>query len=262
MNPILVKKYDAAGDVPAYTIVKFSTTDKTVVAASDETDSILGVNNNIGAAEGDPIDVTLLGIAEVKLGGDVTRGDLITSDANGCGVKLTDAMLQADVCRALGMVLVSGVSGDVVPVLVQPQKASLYDALDASAAEINTLAGKLAGATITVGTENAGTGAINVAIQLEDAAGDALEARASCFAYLSDDEHGDSVVNTESSGTVAIGTDGLLMPIVAKKTFMLTSEADGDIDINIIEAGAKTQYLVLVMPNGSLVVSDAITHAE
>ena len=46
------------------------------------------------------------------------------------------------------------------------------------------------------------------------------------------------------------------------KSFWLTSESDGDIDVDITHAaGAKTLYLVLVMPNGRLVPSSAITFA-
>lgn len=122
-------------------------------------------------------------------------------------------------------------------------------------------------AVITVGEEAADV--INVAIKLKGPSSADLAVRASILAYLSDDAYGDSVVATEPSGAVAIGTDGLLIPILtgasaaelAKSIFQLTSESDGDIDIDITEAGAKTLYLVLVMPDGRLVVSDAITFA-
>lgn len=111
-------------------------------------------------------------------------------------------------------------------------------------------------ATITVGAEE--TDVINVGIQLKDANGNNIAERVSLFAYLSDDANGDSVAGT-APDTVAIGTDGLAIPLIAGKAFQLTSEADGDIDINITENGADTWYLVLVMPDGSLVVSGAIT---
>jgi len=39
------------------------------------------------------------------------------------------------------------------------------------------------------------------------------------------------------------------------------SEADGDIDVDITDSGTPTMYLVLVLPNGKLAVSDAITFA-
>lgn len=102
---------------------------------------------------------------------------------------------------------------------------------------------------------------INVAIQLKDSAGADLAVRGSVLAYLSDDANGDSIAGTAPSGNVVIGTDGLAIPLVAKKCFLLTSEADGDIDITITEAGADTWYLILVMPDGKLVASDAITFA-
>jgi hypothetical protein len=41
----------------------------------------------------------------------------------------------------------------------------------------------------------------------------------------------------------------------------MISEADGDVDINITDAGAFTAYLVVVLPNGTLAISAVITHA-
>jgi hypothetical protein len=259
MNPILTKNFNREVAVAPYRFAMLSTADNLVVAASAATDKILGVS-----VPGDlpgRVDICLVGIAEIECGGVVTRGDQLTSNADGKGIALSDAMLAANVCRAGGIAMMSGVSGDIIRVLVLQQRASKYDALTSSAAEINSLHGKVAGATIVVGAENAGTGVINVAIQLIDANGADLAMRACVMSYLSNDANGDSVVAPVHSGAVAIGTDGLLLPMVAKTNFMLTSEADGDIDINITEAGAKTAYLVLVMPNGSLVVSGAITHA-
>lgn len=114
-------------------------------------------------------------------------------------------------------------------------------------------------ATITVGTES--TNSINVAIQLLDGAGDEIATRAGIMAYLSDDANGDSVAGTAPDGNVAIGTDGVLIPVVADKAFYLISESDGDIDLDIGESGADTWYLIVVMPSGELVASDAITFA-
>ena len=85
--------------------------------------------------------------------------------------------------------------------------------------------------------------------------------RGSVFAYLSDDANGDSIAGTAPSANVAIGTDGLLIPVVADKAFQLVSEADGDIDLDIGEAGVDTWYLIIVLPTGKLVASEAITFA-
>lgn len=118
---------------------------------------------------------------------------------------------------------------------------------------------KLGTPAIVVGAE--GGNAINVAIQLKDSAGADLAVRGSVLAYLSDDANGDSIAATAPDGNVAIGADGLLIPVVADKCFQLVSEDDGDIDIDIGESGADTWYLILVMPDGKLVASDAITFA-
>lgn len=101
---------------------------------------------------------------------------------------------------------------------------------------------------------------INVGIQLKTIAGADLAERASLLAYLSDDANGDSVAGT-APDTVAIGADGVAIPLVAGKAWLLTSEADGDIDINFTEDGADTWYLVVVLPSGRRAISGAITFA-
>jgi hypothetical protein len=102
---------------------------------------------------------------------------------------------------------------------------------------------------------------INVAVQLKDAAGVNLAVRASLTAYLATEAHGDVLAAAAPSGGVAIGANGVAIPLVAGKAFQLVSEANGTIDLNITEAGAATWYLVLVMPDGRLVASNAITFA-
>lgn len=123
----------------------------------------------------------------------------------------------------------------------------------------DTYAAKFGAPTVTVGVE--GGNVINVAIQLKDAGGTNLAVRGALRAYMSDDANGDSIAAAAASGGVAIGTDGLAMPLIADKLFDLVSESDGSIDLDITEAGAATWYLVLVMPDGRLVASDAITFA-
>ena len=119
--------------------------------------------------------------------------------------------------------------------------------------------GELYGATFTIGTE--ASNAINVVIQLTDFTGADLATRASIYAYLSDDAEGDDLTGTVVTTETAIGTDGVLDIVTTKKSYMLTSESDGDIDIDITQTAAQNYYLVLVMPNGSLAVSGIIAHA-
>jgi len=115
-------------------------------------------------------------------------------------------------------------------------------------------------ATITVGAED-GNNVINVAIQLSDWNGDDLTSAGSVMAYLASDSSGlDISTRSDLDSEPAIGTDGSLDVMLSKTAFTLTSEADGDIDINFTDTNANnTFYLVVVPATGKLVVSDAIT---
>lgn len=138
--------------------------------------------------------------------------------------------------------------------------AAAGTAVTAVAAELNAVDGAPMAASITPGVETGGD-TISVAIQLKDAAGADLAIRGSVFAYLSDDAAGDSVAATAPSGGVVIGIDGVAIPVVAGKAFQLISEADGDIDLTIVEAAGATWYLIIILANGKLQPSAAITFA-
>lgn len=119
--------------------------------------------------------------------------------------------------------------------------------------------GGVESAAFVIGAEIANV--INVGISLKDP--DAVKKAASqgVLAYLSSNADGSTVVATAPT-TVAIGTDGLAIPLVAGKCFLLVSESDGDIDLNItLSSGAATYYLVIVLPDGRLAISTAITFA-
>ena len=146
---------------------------------------------------------------------------------------------------------------DVLAILDLKLGAGAGTSLQATIAELNALNGMPLDATIVVGTIAGDI--INVTIQLEDADGADLAVRGSIQAYLSDDANGDSIAGTAPNGNVAVGTDGLCIPLIADKFFQLTSEADGDIDLDIEDSGTPTYYLILILPNGKLLTSDAIT---
>lgn len=115
------------------------------------------------------------------------------------------------------------------------------------------------GATFTIGAEN--TNAINVAVQLTDGAGAAVAKRTTVYAYLSNDANGDAIVSSGTLTSAAIGTDGLADPVTTNKSFMITSEADGQFDLTVTDTGTPTMYLIVVLPNGKRVASGAITFA-
>lgn len=136
---------------------------------------------------------------------------------------------------------------------------NILDGVTATAAELNLNDNQVAGATIVVGAEAANV--INVAVQFTDAAGADMATAVSVPFYLADDSAGLNPSTVAPTGGIAIGTDGALIEHAANLSGRAISEADGDLDINITDTGTPTFYLVLVMPNGSLVVSDAITFA-
>lgn len=170
------------------------------------------------------------------------------------GTKITGGELFADNVK----VTASGAELNKLDgVTATTDEINKLNGVTATTAEINTLDGGPAAVVFTVG-EDAGT-TVAVTVQLNDANGTALAVRGSVMIYLSDDANGDSIAATAPSGGWAIGTDGLLIPIVTNKAAQFVSEADGDIDFVVTEAGAATWYAVAVLPNGKLSVSDAIT---
>ena len=125
--------------------------------------------------------------------------------------------------------------------------------------KVNMLDNKVASASFSIAAEAGDT--IVVSIQLKDEAGADMATAATVLAYLSDNSTGLDVSADDPSGTVAGGTDGSTVLLKNKTVFLMQSEADGDIDLSIGEAGADTWYLVVVLPNGSHAVSSAITFA-
>jgi len=114
-------------------------------------------------------------------------------------------------------------------------------------------------ATITVGAEAANVRAIT--IQLLDANGEDIDhvEEVELVLFLTADRL--AYVVTGGSTGIAIGTDGALSTIVAKKVFRATSEIDGDIDLTWTDTGTEAAYLGVKLPNGRYVMSDALTNA-
>jgi len=104
----------AAAIATEFLIAKFGADDDTLAQAAGATDGLIGVFQHITAAAGDTVRVMLDGISRVKLGGAVTRGGPATSDANARAVA---AVLGQNI---VGFFMASGVSGDVVPLLLAP----------------------------------------------------------------------------------------------------------------------------------------------
>jgi hypothetical protein len=124
---------------------------------------------------------------------------------------------------------------------------------------VKPVANSLTNCDIAVGAQ--ATDTINVAIQLQDPDGNALTESMSLLGFLCDDADGVDQTATAPDGHVATGSAGACIHLVTDKFFLFNTNASGMVDIDIVESGADTWYLVLVFPNGERVVSDAITFA-
>lgn len=115
------------------------------------------------------------------------------------------------------------------------------------------------GATFVIGAE--ASDVITVAVQLKDVRGADMAEKSVVTAYLAEDATGDVVEPAATS--FAAGTDGTVIgTLTAAASLLVLSEADGDIDLAINNgAGADTLHLVIVLPNGTRVISGAITFA-
>ena len=113
-------------------------------------------------------------------------------------------------------------------------------------------------ASITVGAEVANQRAIT--IQFKDGAGHDINYRLTVTVVVLADANGDAFVATGGSTGIAVGTDGALIALVAKKVFVAISEADGDLDLTWTDTGTEAAYLGLVMPDGRMIISTALTN--
>lgn len=117
-NPDLIKTFTAETAVAAYRIVKHGSADTNVVQGAASTDALFGVSGLVAGDAGKRVDITLSGTGEVEYGGNVTRGDWLTSDAAGKAVAAAPAAgVNANV---IGRAMVSGVAGDIGSVLLAP----------------------------------------------------------------------------------------------------------------------------------------------
>jgi hypothetical protein len=116
-NP-LIKSYRAGAETAGRRIVAFSGTASETIAAASNTALSFGVSMPLGADAGGMLDVTLLGLAELQLGGAVDAGDPLTADADGKGVLA--APVVGAVVRTAAIALAEGVENDIIPVLVAP----------------------------------------------------------------------------------------------------------------------------------------------
>jgi len=115
-NPGQIKTYDASGAIPAYSVVKFTATDFQVTLGAAVSDKLCGITTEVAAVDGERCDVIHDGIAYASCGGTVAAGDPLTVNATGQVVTAAPAAGTNNNC--IGRARQSGVSGDVIEVIV------------------------------------------------------------------------------------------------------------------------------------------------
>ena len=111
MSRNLILPFTASAAIIGRRILKHGAADGSAVQAAAATDSLLGVSDPMGAAAGGVCDVHLDGVAEIVFGGPVTRGDRLTSDAEGRSIVAAPAA--GATVEIIGRATVSGVLGDI-----------------------------------------------------------------------------------------------------------------------------------------------------
>lgn len=116
MIPLFIRAFEASAAIAANRIVMFSdvAASSKVATANSATAPAFGVSDSVGAAQGEMCDVHLAGMASIVLGGTVTAGAPLMSDANGAAIAATAAA--ASTRRVIGFATQPGVAGDIIDV--------------------------------------------------------------------------------------------------------------------------------------------------
>lgn len=113
-NHTLIKTLTADEAIAANLLVKAGAASGGAAVADAAADKIIGASTVIDAAAGERVDVVVDGIVEVKAGGTISMGDLITAAANGVGIVTVTAGN-----RVAGIAMGDAVSGDIFPLLLK-----------------------------------------------------------------------------------------------------------------------------------------------
>jgi hypothetical protein len=110
MSLEVAMQHEAA--VEGYRIVKFGAADDTCTKATAATDLLIGTSDSLDKATGELVDIGVGHVHDVRLGGAVTRGQPLTSDANAKAIAAAPAA--GSNVRIIGFAAQSGVADDVI----------------------------------------------------------------------------------------------------------------------------------------------------
>lgn len=115
--PGLITSHIAENTIRRRRIVTHGAVDRRIVAATAGV-VLIGVLTDLDADIGEHTDVVRSGVPPVEYGGTVTRGDLLTSDAQGRAVAVTLPVTEDTF--TIGFAEISGVTGDIGAAHIQP----------------------------------------------------------------------------------------------------------------------------------------------
>lgn len=123
--------------------------------------------------------------------------------------------------------------------------------------EWTTIIGVAHKAVITPGA--ADTATVICTIQLKDYANKNLTTYSQVYVYLSDVSTGLALTSTDLTTELTCSTGILLKLIAAKKEYRIISDVNGKIVTTMgYTTGAHDYFLVVVLPNGKMVVSSKL----
>jgi hypothetical protein len=122
MIPTFTRAYEASADVTPYRIARFSdvAASQRVANATLNTQPMIGVFDKLAGpgTSGTMVDVHRGGLVSVELGGTVTAGQELTSDAQGRAIAAVAAA--ATRVRIIGFADQPGVVGDIIDAWIEP----------------------------------------------------------------------------------------------------------------------------------------------
>lgn len=121
--PNNIKAFNAGEELKARRFVKFSSNDNDVVYADDANSMVLGVTTEVDTAQDKNVDVQMDGLAEVELGGAVTRGQRLVPSTD--GVAVAASTIKGSVQNTCAIALKSGVTGDEIPIKIENNSFTL-----------------------------------------------------------------------------------------------------------------------------------------
>ena len=256
MNPVLTKSYTAGAALAGARIVKFGSADYAVIAAIDGTAPVAGVTvPNINVAAGETVDVVKVGLARLKLGGVVTRGQWIVAGAAGVGVAAS--IVPGVELHVIGKAEESGVLDDEINIFVQPIVIATDVGILTADVTITTaqLLALNAAEQPLVATPGAGKALVLESAQLHKPAGTAYGAIAAGedLAIKYTDDAGAVLATIETTGFLDQSsaqsryvhpTDGVAAPLVANAPLVLHLLA-GEITTGDSDLHVRVRYRVI-----------------